>query len=122
MVRPHLFAWQRADYHRFHQSPLNRALHLVGVPLFVLGLLEVPCALATAHVGLAALGPLGIVVGFGLQGLGHKRLEAVPSIPFDGTVDALTRILAEQFVTFWRFALSGFAPARGGAAEGGGRG
>lgn len=110
MVRPHLLAWQRADYHRFHQNPLNRALHLVGVPLFMAGTLLVPYALATAQWSVAALGPLAMVVGFGLQGLGHTRLEGVPSVPFEGAADAVTRIFAEQFITFWRFVFSGFAP------------
>lgn len=111
MVRDRLVSWQWNDYARFHASGVNRALHLVGVPLFVAGVLGGVGALALGRPHLAVLGPVAMVVGFGLQAVGHKRFEAVPAIPFDGPADALTRIFTEQFVTFWRFVASGFRGA-----------
>jgi hypothetical protein len=57
-----------------HQLPINFALHVVGIPVALGGLLLLPLALAGAlsvdwYWGLAAL-----VAGYGLQYVGH-RLE-----------------------------------------------
>ena len=47
------------------------------------------------------------------QGRGH-RLEGQKPVPFRSPVDAVVRILAEQYITFPRFVLSGqFAAACG---------
>jgi len=47
-----------------------------------------------------------VTVALLLQGIGHKR-EAMPPQAFDGPLDFAKRILAEQFITFPRFVLSG---------------
>jgi hypothetical protein len=101
-----LLAWQFRDYAERHQDKLNLWLHLYAVPAFIAGsLAAVLNLLALSPVGVAA--SLAFVVGaFLIQGLGHKREPMAPQ-PFDGPVDFLQRIFAEQFVTFPRFVLSG---------------
>ena len=47
-----------------------------------------------------------VVLGFALQGIGHKR-EAEQPVPFEGPADFVARIFTEQFVTFPRFVLTG---------------
>lgn len=101
-----LLAWQFRDYAERHQDKLNLWLHLYAVPAFIAGLLG-------AVVNLLALSLVGVVVSlgfalaaFGVQALGHRRERLAPQ-PFDGPLDFVRRILAEQFVTFPRFVLSG---------------
>ena len=101
-----LLAWQFRDYAERHQDKLNLWLHLYAVPAFIAGVLA-------AGFHLLSLNPIGALVSlvfsaaaFLVQGLGHKR-EAMAPQPFDGPLDFLRRIVAEQFVTFPRFVLSG---------------
>ena len=54
--------------------------------------------------GLAGLVTMVLVMA--VQGRGH-RIEEVAPVSFTGPVDVVTRILAEQWVTFPRFVLSG---------------
>ena len=101
-----LLAWQFRDYAERHQDKLNLWLHLYAVPAFIAGALG-------AVLNLLALSLLGVVVSLALvafalliQGVGHKREPSAP-VPFDGPADLAKRVLAEQFVTFPRFVLSG---------------
>ena len=101
-----LLEWQYRDYAERHQDKFNLWLHLYAVPAFIAGILA-----AVFHV--LSLNPLGALISlafaaiaFLVQGLGHKREKMAPQ-PFDGPVDFLQRIFAEQFVTFPRFVLSG---------------
>jgi hypothetical protein len=96
-----LLAWQFRDYAERHQDKLNLWLHL-----FIAGVLA-------AAVNLLALSLVGVLVSlafaalaFLVQGLGHRREPMAPQ-PFDGPLDFLRRIFAEQFITFPRFVLSG---------------
>jgi len=54
----------------------------------------------------AALGTACTVVALVAQGRGH-RFEPETPTPFDGPVDFVSRLFAEQWVTFPRFVLSG---------------
>jgi hypothetical protein len=54
--------------------------------------------------GLAGLLTMGLAMA--VQGRGHG-MEAVAPVPFTGPLDFVTRIMAEQWVTFPRFVLSG---------------
>jgi len=105
-MRPQLVRWQWEGYRTFHTTKLNLLIHIVAVPVFVANLFGVLVALVTMH-WLSALESLvGMLLAFAVQGFGHKR-EPEPAIPFDGPVDAITRIFTEQLVTFPRFVFSG---------------
>jgi len=47
-----------------------------------------------------------LLLAMALQGRGHRR-ESEPPAPFEGWLDAILRIFAEQLITFPRFVLSG---------------
>ena len=53
---------------------------------------------------IGAVAALGISLA--LQGRGHK-MEAVPPVPFESPANAMSRLLAENLITFPRFVLSG---------------
>lgn len=91
---PNLPAWQWRGYHHNHRHPTNLVLHLIAVPLFILGALLVLSGLFGLDLSQIAVGVIALVAGLGLQRQGH-RLEAVQ------------RLLTEQFITFPRFVLSG---------------
>ena len=105
-MRPNLLAWQWDGYPSFHRTRFTLYVHLVFVPAFLGSTLS----LLTSLVRLSIVGVVSALVGmalsFAVQGVAHKR-EPTPAIPFDGPLDAVTRIFAEQFVTFPRFVLSG---------------
>jgi hypothetical protein len=101
-----LLRWQWQGYPRYHQSRANLLIHIVAVPLFLVGTI----ALVVAVVGLSllalAIGIGCIVTAIALQGRGH-RMEAVPPEPFSGPLNFVGRLFLEQWVTFPRFVLSG---------------
>jgi uncharacterized membrane protein YGL010W len=105
-VRPDLLRWQREGYPEFHRDPVNLWIHVVAVPTFVASLASLVVALCRMEWIAAAFAFLAMVASFAVQGVGHQR-ERTPAIPFDGPVDALRRIFAEQLVTFPRFLFSG---------------
>ena len=99
-------AWQWGDYPAKHRSRLNLAIHIVAVPLFMLGC----AALAIGILGLAPLtivsGLVAMIVSVGLEGIGH-RFEPERPAPFAGFGDFVKRFFFEQWVAFPRFVLSG---------------
>lgn len=101
-----LAAWQSRDYALYHQSRRNLLLHIVAVPLFLVGNALALGALLVQAWALAAGAALLSLAAFAVQGLGHKG-EAVPPVPFKGPGEAVARIVVEQWVTFPRFVLSG---------------
>lgn len=103
---PNLHAWQWRGYHNKHQHPANLVLHLIAVPLFILGALLVLSGLFGFDLGQLAVGVIALIAGLGLQRHGH-RLEAEQPEPFANRQDAIKRLLTEQFITFPRFVLSG---------------
>jgi phage terminase small subunit len=105
-VRPRLFAWQWSDYTDKHRDRGNLMLHIVAVPLFWVSALGLVVALVTLEGVAAVFAVMGMGVSVLLQGRGHRREREAPT-PFEGAGDFVTRFLAEQWVTFPRFVLSG---------------
>ncbi|AGI25027.1 hypothetical protein H681_15795 [Pseudomonas sp. ATCC 13867] len=103
---PNLLAWQWRGYAANHRNPTNLALHILAVPLFILASVILVSGLLRLHLSGVALGVIGIVASLAIQGRGHK-LEEQPPEPFANRQDAIGRLLAEQFITFPRFVLSG---------------
>ena len=113
-MRAHLLRWQRDGYPDFHQDRTNLLLHIFSVPLFISATLSVIFNLVTMQWIAAGASFATMIFAFALQAIGHKR-EKNPAIPFEGAGDVVSRIFAEQFITFPRFFFSGgfFAALRG---------
>jgi hypothetical protein len=105
-MRPDLLRWQWSDYATKHQDRVNLLLHIVAVPAFELSSITLLIGLATISLRLVAGAALGALIAFAIQGLGHRRERSQPE-PFLGAGDAVSRILAEQWITFPRFVFSG---------------
>lgn len=81
------------------------SFHILTVPMFILGNCAVLAAPFTS--GWLALGGVALTAAaFGLQGRGHSFESRRPA-PFNGPLNAVVRILAEQWITLPRFVLSG---------------
>jgi len=94
------------DYAHFHKNRINLLLHIVVVPLFVVGVLYAVWS-AVQGSWIMALLALGVpLVSIAIQGAGHKK-EPNPPLPFDGPSDFVKRIFSEQFYRFPKFVLSG---------------
>jgi len=87
LVRPHLLAWQRSKYSAKHREGTNLLFHIVAVPLF-------------------QIAAIGLVAAIVIQGRGHRRERKAPT-PFAGPADFVSRFVAEQWITFPRFVVSG---------------
>lgn len=102
----HLLTWQWQGYARNHTLRSNLILHVASVPFFVAGALAFVHSLVRQEwVGVVAALVVA-VVAFAAQGIGHK-LEPERPEPFTGVGDFFARVIAEQFITFPRFVLSG---------------
>ena len=101
-----LLAWQWSGYERYHASRANLFLHIVVVPLFLVGNVALIVGILKLSWPPAAVGLLSMVASVALQGRGH-RVEKVPPEPFTGATNAVSRILLEQWVNFPRFVASG---------------
>jgi hypothetical protein len=106
MVRKHLLQWQWSDYAAKHRNRTNLLLHIVAVPLFQIGTVISAYAAITVSGAAVVLAIVCIVAALVAQGQGHK-LEPETPAPFDGAADFVSRFVAEQWVTFPRFVLSG---------------
>lgn len=101
-----LIRWQWDGYHSYHRSRKNLLIHIVAVPLFLIGNVGLIISLSTWTI-------VGIFVSFALmalslvlQGRGHA-MESLPPVPFSGKFNAIARLLLEQWINFPRFVLSG---------------
>jgi hypothetical protein len=106
MTVSELLQWQWQGYTRYHQTRTNLLLHLVVVPLFLVGHVGVVVALFQASWAMALASIGAMVLSVAAQGRGHA-MEPVPSVPFTSKLNAVQRIFFEQWVTFPRFVLSG---------------
>ncbi|MBY4898034.1 Mpo1-like protein [Cupriavidus sp. AU9028] len=106
MPSPSLLTRQWRDYAASHRHPLNLLIHLVAVPLFLAGTVLALYGLVRLSLPALALGLVAAGMSLALQARGH-RLEALRPVPFDGPRDAAVRLLAEQWITFPRYLLSG---------------
>lgn len=112
-MRPDLLDWQYSLYGDNHTTRANLIVHVLTVPLFQLGTLAILASPLVALTGgviagatQAASGLVTMAVVMAIQGRMHRG-EAKPPVPFDGPVDVLSRIFAEQWITFPRFVLRG---------------
>lgn len=100
-----LLSWSWRETPPVHTNRTNLLIHIVAVPLFVLGhVLLVAGAFITPWLFLVAI--LAALVSPAAQKWGHS-LERNQVHPFTGGRDFLRRLYAEQFCNFWRFVLSG---------------
>lgn len=100
-----LLAWAWRETPPVHRNSTNLVVHLFAVPMFVVGHLVLPLAIAFSW-WLAVVGLLFIVFSVALQGVGHS-LEQQQVPPFTGARDFVRRLYAEQFCNFWRLLFSG---------------
>jgi len=100
-----LLAWQWSTYRRRHQDPANLVVHILTVPVFILGNCVVVVA-PFAGLWTGVWGAMAMVGAMALQGWTHRR-EPEPPEAFRGALDVLARILSEQWITFPRYVLSG---------------
>ena len=109
-----LLAWQWAIYPSGHTTRANLLIHLLTVPIFEIGTLTFLGSLVIAPPH-ALLGLAMMVGAMTAEGQGHAR-EPQPPVRFRGPLDILARILAEQWIAFPRFVITGgFARAWAGA-------
>jgi hypothetical protein len=101
-----LLRWQWEGYPRYHRSRVNLLIHIVAVPLFLIGTVGLIVGIVQLSVAVLAIGIGCIVVAVDAQGRGH-RLEPVPPEPFSGPANFIARLFLEQWVTFPRFVFSG---------------
>lgn len=101
-----LLQWQWDGYPRYHSARANLLIHIVVVPVFLLGNIGLVLALTAAAWWLALLSLAAMLVSVALQGRGH-RTEQVPAQPFTGAANAIGRIFLEQWVNFPRFVATG---------------
>ena len=101
-----LLRWQWNGYPRFHRSRANLRIHIVVVPLFLLGNVALVLGLLKGSAPVGAVSVVAMGVSVALQGRGHKQ-EEVPPEPFTSPVNAVLRIFLEQWITFPRFVISG---------------
>ncbi len=101
-----LLSRQWRGYARNHRHPRNLLLHIVAVPMFMAGTVLLAYGLLALSLPALALGIVCMGMSMALQGRGH-RLEAEAPEPFAGPADIARRILAEQWITFPRYVLSG---------------
>ncbi|MFV8755820.1 terminase [Nannocystaceae bacterium ST9] len=101
-----LLAWQLELYPNNHADRRNLILHVLTVPLFMLGGVALVVGVAALDVWIALAGLAAMPVAMALQARGH-RLETTPPVPFRGPGDVVARIFAEQWLTFPRFVLAG---------------
>lgn len=96
--------WQ--DYAQRHRNHANLIIHIIAVPVLWLGTLNFLSALLLSGL-LHALGG-ALLVGLSLfaQGKGHE-MEKIQPEPYRDMTNHMQRIIAEQFVTFPRFVISG---------------
>jgi uncharacterized membrane protein YGL010W len=101
-----LLDWQWRGYSRNHRDRANLLIHMIGVPVFIAGVLAFITQVARAQWFGAAVSAVVAVAAFAVQGVGHKRERVAPE-PFAGPGDFVARVFAEQFITFPRFVLMG---------------
>lgn len=106
MTFEELLKAQWAEYPERHRDRVNLLIHIVAVPLFWIGSFNAIGALLFSGLLFSLGGIVLMALSLFAQGIGHDR-EALQPQAFVGASDFVQRILAEQFVTFPRFVLSG---------------
>ncbi len=101
-----LLAWQWSDYTLKHQHRTNLLIHIVVVPIFMVGTVLLVLGLMALDGGLLGWGIAGMLLALVAEGRGHK-LEPETPAPFTGAGNFAARFFLEQWITFPRFVLSG---------------
>jgi hypothetical protein len=70
-----MLAWQWQGYARYHQNRTNLFLHIVAVPLFLVGSVLVVVSVIRLSPLLAIVGVVGMGVSLFLQGRGHRPAD-----------------------------------------------
>lgn len=105
-----LLSWQWGLYPDGHTTRKNLLIHILTVPIFGAGSLVFIFGLFTAPL-VAIGGLLMMAAAMAAQGQGHATEPQAP-VRFRGPFDVASRILAEQWIAFPRFVLTGrFAQA-----------
>ena len=100
-----LIGWAWRETLPVRRNTRNLVIHIVAVPLFVLGhVLLIGGVLASGWLAVAGL--LCVVVSIAVQGFGHS-LERQQVHRFTAPRDFLRHLYAEQFFNFGRFLFSG---------------
>jgi hypothetical protein len=100
-----LVAWAWRETPPAHRNTGNLVIHIVAVPMFVMGHALLIAAVAAGRWLLVA-GIVFIALSLTLQRLGHS-MESQAVHPFAGPRDFIRRLYVEQFYNFWRFLFSG---------------
>jgi hypothetical protein len=100
-----LVDWAWRETPPVHRSTGNLLIHVVAVPMFVVGHVLMVAGVA-AHRWWLVAGGSCILVSLALQRVGHS-MEAQAVHPFLGARDFVRRLYVEQFWNFWRFLFSG---------------
>ena len=101
-----IIKWQWDGYTKYHQSPTNLWIHIILVPVFILGVVSFIAALINLNISEAVISVLLMITSIGVQGVGHNK-EETPAEPFTSPRNAMIRIFLEQLYTFPKFVLSG---------------
>ncbi|WP_440056986.1 terminase (plasmid) [Pseudoalteromonas sp. T1lg65] len=101
-----LVAWQWQGYAKYHRNKFNLILHILLVPIFIIGfgLLLSSVLLVNFWLAIVSLGLMGGSII--MQGVGHGK-ESLPAEPFTGPLNVVSRILLEQLYTFPKFVITG---------------
>ena len=101
-----LLDWQWNQYEARHRNHNNLLIHIVAVPLFWIGAVNFVVPLVFAGLLYALGGAMLMALSLFLQSKGHE-MEAIAPDPFGNARGFVRRVIAEQFVTFPRFVVSG---------------
>lgn len=94
---------QWSGYPEVHANRANFVVHLMTVPIFMAGTVFFFWGLSAWSVTLALAGLIAMMMALGAQAWGHKQ-ESQPPEPFSGPLNAVVRLVLEQWVTFPRYA------------------
>ncbi len=100
-----LLAWQWGLYAAGHTRRANLLIHVLTVPVFQIGTLALFSS-PLLGAAFAMVGPVLMVGAMAAQGRGHAGEPERP-VRFHGPLDVIARIMAEQWIAFPRFVLTG---------------
>ena len=99
-----LVSWAWRETPPVHRNATNLLIHLIAVPLFVLGHVLLVACFIRPWLLMGAIASIALSLAAQKYGhsLEHRRVHA-----FAGAGDFIRRLYAEQFCNFWRFLFSG---------------
>ncbi len=90
---------QWRDYPNAHANRINFVVHLICVPMFMMGTTAFFFGLYTLSIAMSLTSLVAMVAAIAIQGWGHSK-EASGPTPFTSRANAFVRIFLEQWVTF----------------------